>query len=218
MTSRVKLYPTPLVPMPILLPRKSWKSRIPVSARATTVNASGYSAITIRSFGSGPTAADGAVQPATALAMMAALRDSDRPSDMNLLLPTGERPSCLKLILDLRAITLELAVYPHVSLVVPNAASVIRRNERVARRLNLGSGYFDWLLGQLAGAHTNYATTLRIDHRRLLQHCRGPKAVRRQGGGGGDKRTSLTHDAKSVGRCCALDVEGLAVLHSVATQ
>src|SRR6516162_512985 len=168
--------------------------------------------------GFGGTASEGAVQPATALAMMAALRNSSRLNDMNLPLPTGERPSCLKLILDLRAVTLKLAVYPPVCLVVPNAASVIGRNERVARRLDLASGYLNWLLGELAGADTNNATTLRIDHRRLLQHRRGPHAIRRQGSSGSDKGAGLAHDAKSLGRRRALDVEGLAVLHSVASQ
>src|SRR6516165_1243712 len=133
------------------------------------------------------------------------------------LLPT-QPASGLKLILDLRAVTLELRAHPQVCLVIPNGASVIGRDERVARRLNRASRNNNLLVGNPARTDANDATTLRVNHRRLLQHRRDPQAVRRQGGGGSDKRTALAHYAKSLWRRRALDVEGLAVLRCFTSE
>src|SRR6516162_11369583 len=137
---------------------------------------------------------------------------------LNASLPPTKRASRLKLILDLRAITLELGAYPKVRPVIQNAASIIGSDERVARRLNLSSGNLNLLVGELACADANDATSLCVDDRGLLQHRWGPKAIRRQGGGGGDKRAALAHDAKPLSRRRALDTEGLAVLHSFTIQ
>jgi hypothetical protein len=55
------------------------------------------------------------MHPATALAMIAAARHSGRLNGMaDAPLPPGERASRLKLILDLGAVTLELAAHPKV--------------------------------------------------------------------------------------------------------
>src|SRR3984893_17747608 len=89
----------------------------------------------------------------------------------------GERHSRVKLILHLRAFALELAAHPKVCRVVPDAASEIGCDDRIARGPNLAFGDHDLLVGNLARADTDDATTLRIDHRRLLQHRRGPQAV-----------------------------------------
>ena len=57
--------------------------------------------------------------------------------------------SRVKLILDLRAVTLELAAHPKVCLVVPDAATEIGGNERIARDANLASRDHDLLAGAL---------------------------------------------------------------------
>src|SRR5215470_4673578 len=123
--------------------------------------------------------------------------------------------SYVEVIFDLGGVTFELAAHPKACVVVPNAASVIGRDEGVTRGLNLTPGNRNWLVGNLVRADADDAATLRVDHRRLLEHRRGPYAVRRQGGDGSDKRAALAQHAKSLGRGRALDVEGLAVLHGV---
>src|SRR6516162_5996981 len=137
---------------------------------------------------------------------------------LNPSLPPTKRASRLKLILDLRAVTLELGAYPKVRPVIQNAASVIRRDERVARRLNLASSNHNLLVGELACADTNDATSLCVDDRGLLQHRWGPQAVRRQGGGGSNKWTAFANHAKSLRRRRALDVDGLTVFYSFTIQ
>src|SRR5262245_20232490 len=101
------------------------------------------------------------MRPATTLAMITALRKSSRLNDMvECPLPPRERGSRLKLILDLRAVTLELRAYPQVRFVIQNAACVIGRDERVARYLNLASANHNLLVGELACADTNDAPSL----------------------------------------------------------
>ena len=122
--------------------------------------------------------------------------------------PPGWRPQRVKLILDLRAVALELAVHPKTLLVIPDAAGEIGRDERIARGANLAAGDHDLLVGKLACADTDDAAILRVDHRRLLQHRRSPQTVRRQGCGGSDKGTALAHHAKSLRRRRARRREG----------
>src|SRR5215469_1633554 len=177
----------------------------------------GVPVATVTGFGARPL--EIAMQPAIALAISAAPRQNGRLNGMTKCTPPPrERVLRFKLILDRRAVTLELAAHPKVCIVIPNAASVVGRDERVARRLNLTSRYRDRLVGNLACIDTNNATTLRINHRRLLQHRRRPQTVRREGGSRGDKGAALTHYAKSLRRRRAVDVELLAMLHSFAIQ
>ena len=67
-----------------------------------------------------------------------------------LLAPCWAGPHAVKLILDLRAVTLELGAHPKVRLVVPDAARVIGRDERIERGANLAAGDHDLLIGKLA--------------------------------------------------------------------
>src|SRR5215813_1015566 len=57
-------------------------------------------------------------------------------------------------------------------------------------------------------------------HRRLLSAPASPgsRGYLTSGWRRSDKGAALTHDAKSLRRCRALDVEGLAMLHSIAIQ
>src|SRR5579864_3298792 len=92
-------------------------------------------------------------------------------------LPAGFAGSRVKLILDLRAVALELAAHPGAFRVVPDAAGDIGRDERIARGANRAAGNHDLLVGKFARADTDDAAMLRVDHRRLLQHRWGPQAV-----------------------------------------
>src|ERR1700730_15388144 len=92
-------------------------------------------------------------------------------------LSAAERALRLKLIIDFRAVTLELAVHPKVCLVVPNGAGEIWRNQSIARGANRASGDRDLLVRELARADTDDATPFRGAESRQHPPPRGPQAV-----------------------------------------
>src|ERR1700739_1480344 len=92
-------------------------------------------------------------------------------------LSAGERASRLKLILDLRAVTLELAMHPKVCLVVPNGAGEIGRDQCITRGANGASGHYDLLVREPARADTEDAPARGVDRPCLVQQRRRPQAV-----------------------------------------
>src|SRR5579864_1432908 len=127
--------------------------------------------------GVGPRRTESATQPVTALAMIATPTRRACLSGITEGSLACRLASRIKLILDLRAVTLELAVHPKTIRVVPDAAGEIGRDERIARRPNRTTGDDDLLVAKLARADADDAAMLRVDHRRLLQHRRGPEVV-----------------------------------------
>src|SRR5690242_2135076 len=96
----------------------------------------------------------GARQDASKLVAItpAAAANSDVSSFMAKVPRSLRRKLRVKPIDDLGGVALELAVHPQTSIVVPDAAGQIRRDEAIACRANLTTGDCDLFIGQFAHA------------------------------------------------------------------